>query len=52
VLGAFSVGRVPLERLTSLYHEAKFSAHFVDAGMKRDAIGALVTIQEELARSA
>jgi uncharacterized protein DUF4129 len=52
VLGAFSVGRVPLERLTSLYHEAKFSAHSVDAGMKRDAIGALVTIQEELARSA
>ncbi len=48
VLGAFSVTRVPLERLTSLYHEAKFSAHPVDAEMKRDAISALAAIQDQL----
>ena len=47
-LGALRVSRPPVEQLTSLFHEAKFSRHPVGASMKADAIGALVSIRDEL----
>jgi hypothetical protein len=52
------LGRVLLEllhasaeavaRLTALFERAKFSTHDIDAGMKNDAIDALVTVRDEL----
>jgi MFS family permease len=35
-------------RLTALFERAKFSTHEIDAGMKADAIDALVTVRDEL----
>jgi hypothetical protein len=35
-------------RLTDLFEQAKFSAHTIDAGMKRDAIDALRVIRDDL----
>jgi NADH:ubiquinone oxidoreductase subunit 6 (subunit J) len=35
-------------RLTALFERAKFSTHEIDAGMKKDAIDALVTVRDEL----
>jgi uncharacterized protein DUF4129 len=35
-------------RLTSLFERAKFSTHEINAGMKNDAIDALVSVREEL----
>jgi Domain of unknown function (DUF4129) len=47
-LGALRVTRQPVERLTALFHEAKYSRHRVDPGMKADAIAALVAIRDQL----
>jgi hypothetical protein len=38
----------PVRRLTSLFERAKFSRHEIDAPMKREAIGALVDIRDDL----
>src|SRR5207302_6633141 len=35
-------------RLTELFQLAKFSDHPIDAGMQRDAIGALAELRDEL----
>jgi hypothetical protein len=35
-------------RLTSLFEQAKFSQHDIDASMKHDAIGALREIRDDL----
>jgi hypothetical protein len=35
-------------RLTDLFEQAKFSRHEIDATMKRDAIGALREIRDDL----
>jgi hypothetical protein len=35
-------------RLTNLFEQAKFSRHDIDATMKRDAIGALREIRDDL----
>jgi hypothetical protein len=37
-----------VSRLTSLFEQAKFSRHTIDASMKEDAIGALREIREDL----
>jgi hypothetical protein len=37
-----------VEALTGLFEEAQFSGHQIDAGMKRDAIGALRSIRDDL----
>jgi hypothetical protein len=37
-----------VSRLTSLFEQAKFSRHAIDAGMKQDAIGALREIRDDL----
>jgi hypothetical protein len=37
-----------VSRLTSLFEQAKFSRHTIDASMKQDAIGALREIREDL----
>jgi hypothetical protein len=37
-----------VRRLTSLFERAKFSRHEIDAPMKREAIGALVDIRDDL----
>jgi len=37
-----------VQALTGLFEEAKFSGHRIDAGKKRDAIGALRTIRDDL----
>jgi Domain of unknown function (DUF4129) len=37
-----------VQALTGLFEEARFSGHAIDAGMKRDAIGALRTIRDDL----
>jgi hypothetical protein len=39
-------------RLTSLFQVAKFSAHPVDEGMKRDAIAALIELRDDLRAAA
>jgi hypothetical protein len=41
-----------VERLTSLFERAKFSAHAIDPEMKRDAIAALTAIRDDLHRGA
>lgn len=38
----------PVERLTGLFEQAKFSDHTIDAGMKHDAIDALRLIRSDL----
>jgi hypothetical protein len=38
----------PVSRLTSLFEQAKFSRHDIDASMKQDAIGALREIRADL----
>jgi hypothetical protein len=40
-----------VQSLTRLFEEARFSRHEIDATMKRDAIGALTTIRDDLARA-
>jgi Domain of unknown function (DUF4129) len=47
-LGALRVTRPPVERLTALFHEAKYSRHAVGPAMKADAIAALGAIRDEL----
>ena len=37
-----------VQTLTGLFEEARFSGHQIDAGMKRDAIAALLTIRDDL----
>ena len=37
-----------VQSLTRLFEEARFSRHEIDATMKRDAIGALRTIRDDL----
>jgi hypothetical protein len=39
-----------VSRLTSLFEQAKFSRHTIDASMKQDAIGALREIRDDLQR--
>jgi hypothetical protein len=51
VLVAMRVNRGPAERLTALYEWARFSVHSVDAGMKREALAALVLVRDELAEA-
>lgn len=41
--------RAELQRLATLFEEAKFSRHDIDASMKREAIGALATVRAGLA---
>jgi hypothetical protein len=41
-----------VSRLTSLFEQAKFSRHEIDASMKQDAIGALREIRDDLQRAA
>lgn len=48
-LGCLEIGRSAGARLTELYQRARFSTHTVDADMKRDAIGALAALRDELA---
>ena len=52
VLGALALDPWAIERLTSLFTQAKFSLHEVDAGMKEDAIQALEQVRDELRRAA
>jgi len=40
-----------VSRLTSLFEQAKFSRHEIDASMKQDAIGALREIRDDLQRA-
>jgi hypothetical protein len=47
LLGLTSRGE-PVQRLTGLFEQAKFSAHEIDVGMKHDAIGALREIRADL----
>lgn len=51
-LGALRVTRPPVERLTALFHEAKYSRHRVDVRMKADAVAALVAIRDQLGMEA
>jgi Domain of unknown function (DUF4129) len=52
VLGALRVTRPPVERLTTLFHEARYSRHAVGPSMKADAIAALVAIRDQLGMGA
>jgi hypothetical protein len=52
VLGTLALDPRAIERLTSLFTQAKFSLHEVDAGMKEDAIQALEQVRDELRRAA
>jgi hypothetical protein len=52
VLAALDVGEPAVQRLTGLFAEAKFSTHEIDAGMKDEAIDALVTVRDDLRRAA
>jgi hypothetical protein len=52
VLGQLSVPAGAAVDLTSLFERAKFSPHPVDAGMKDEAIDALVSVRDELRRAA
>jgi hypothetical protein len=51
-LRALEVREGSANRLTALYEVAKFSDHDVDAGMKDEAIAALVDVRAELRRAA
>lgn len=48
VLGGLTSRSAAVERLTTLFEEAKFSRHEIDAGMKREAIDALREIRDDL----
>jgi hypothetical protein len=48
LLTGLDVGPAAVRRLTSLFERAKFSHHAVDESMKREAIGALESVQEDL----
>jgi hypothetical protein len=48
VLHDLDVGPDAVQRLTSLFERAKFSAHEVGPEMKEQAIAALETVQDEL----
>jgi hypothetical protein len=52
VLGGLAVEERAVRRLTALFAEAKFSQHEIDAGMKDEAIDALVTVRDDLRRRA
>jgi hypothetical protein len=47
LLGLTSRGE-PVQRLSGLFEQAKFSTHEIDTGMKHDAIGALREIRADL----
>jgi hypothetical protein len=48
ILDAVQIGAHSARRLTGLFERARFSTHEIDAGMKDEAIGALVAIRAEL----
>ena len=48
VLSSLDLSRRAVSRLTALFQTARFSHHDVDAGMKREAIDALVSARDEL----
>lgn len=48
VLAAVRVSRGSIARLTSLFQDAKFSRHAIDATMKGEAVAALRELREEL----
>jgi Domain of unknown function (DUF4129) len=48
VLARLSVSSFAINRITQLFARAKFSSHEIDAGMKDDAIDALVGLRAEL----
>ena len=48
VLARLSVSSFAINRITQLFSRAKFSPHEIDAGMKNDAIDALVGLRAEL----
>ncbi len=48
VLSSLDLSRRGVSRLTALFQTAKFSHHDVDAGMKQEAIDALVSARDEL----
>jgi Domain of unknown function (DUF4129) len=51
-LGAIRVSGGAGRRLTGLFERARFSEHPIDEPMKRDAIGALAAVRDELAEQA
>jgi hypothetical protein len=48
LLAGLDVGPAAVRRLTSLFERAKFSHHAIDESMKREAIAALESVQEDL----
>jgi Domain of unknown function (DUF4129) len=48
VLTRLRVRRGAVEELTELFEQAKFSTHEIDGGMKDRAIGAFLTVREDL----
>lgn len=48
LLSGLDVGPAAVRRLTSLFERAKFSHHAIDESMKREAIAALESVQEDL----
>ena len=52
ILGELDIGTASVRRLNDLFLRAKFSQHSVDAGMKEEAISALVEVRDELRASA
>jgi hypothetical protein len=51
-LASLRVGRASIQRLTTLFEPAKFSAHEIDGSMKADALAALRALRDELAEPA
>jgi hypothetical protein len=51
ILGGLTSRSDAVARLTGLFEEAKFSRHDIDDPMKRDAIGALRAIRDDLQES-
>ena len=52
ILPRLAIERGSIRRLTDLFTRAKFSQHDVDAGMKDEAIDALVQVRDELQAAA
>jgi hypothetical protein len=52
ILPRLAIDRRSIRRLTDLFTRAKFSQHEVDAGMKEEAIDALVQVRDELRAAA
>ncbi len=48
ILGDLEIDQRAVRRLTDLFSRAKFSQHEVDAGMKEEAIQALIQVRDEL----